>query len=128
MAYTALKPVRFDKDYIIGENIPDNVIDDSRVKDLVQMGLISKAPVSPDNVVHVGRPKITLEYKETGENGQNQANTERVKTDYTVSKLNPMKKEQLIEIAHKMGIGLEDDLNKKEIIEVILQEQEYINS
>lgn len=45
MAYIATKPVRFDKDYAIGEIIPDEVIDPSMTKKLVEMGRILKTDI-----------------------------------------------------------------------------------
>lgn len=40
MAYIAGKPVRFDRDYAIGERIPDSVIDPRAVQRLINMGRI----------------------------------------------------------------------------------------
>ena len=40
MAYIANKPVRFDKDYSIGEIIPDEVIDSKMKKRLISWGKI----------------------------------------------------------------------------------------
>ena len=40
MAYIANKPVRFDKDYSIGEIIPDDVIDSKMGKKLISWGKI----------------------------------------------------------------------------------------
>ena len=39
--YVALKPVRFDKDYIIGEIIPDKVLDPASIKRLIDNGRIA---------------------------------------------------------------------------------------
>jgi hypothetical protein len=39
--YIAAKPVRFDKNYKIGDEIPENVIDRRRLKSLVEMGKIA---------------------------------------------------------------------------------------
>ena len=44
MAYIATKPVRFDRPYSIGENIPDAVVDPARAPKLQEMGLIQAAP------------------------------------------------------------------------------------
>ena len=40
MAYIANKPVRFDKDYSIGEIIPDEIIDPKMEKRLISWGKI----------------------------------------------------------------------------------------
>ena len=44
MAYIAIKPVRFDRRYSIGEIIPDAVVDPARAPKLQEMGLIQAAP------------------------------------------------------------------------------------
>ena len=46
MAYIATKPVRFDRDYAIGEIIPDEVIDPSMTIQLSQMGKILKTDIT----------------------------------------------------------------------------------
>jgi len=45
MAYIANKPVRFDKDYKVGDGIPDNVVDSNAEKRLISWGKITKIPV-----------------------------------------------------------------------------------
>lgn len=40
MAYIANRPVRFDRDYAIGERIPDSVIDPKMTTKLISMGRI----------------------------------------------------------------------------------------
>ena len=47
MAYIAIKPVRFDRRYSIGEIIPDAVVDPARAPHLRAMGLIQPAPDAP---------------------------------------------------------------------------------
>lgn len=42
MAYIANRPVRFDKDYAVGEIIPETVIDPGMISKLEGMGKISK--------------------------------------------------------------------------------------
>ncbi len=44
MAYTALKPVRFSRNYAVGEEIPDSEVSPGMAKKLVEWGQI--APVS----------------------------------------------------------------------------------
>lgn len=44
MAYIAIKPVRFDRRYSIGEIIPDAVVDPARAPKLQEMSLIQAAP------------------------------------------------------------------------------------
>ena len=45
--YIALKPVRFDKDYAIGEVIPDQFIDQKMARRLIGWGKIQRVP-APD--------------------------------------------------------------------------------
>lgn len=42
MAYLALKPVRFAKNYAIGDTIPDNEVDHARAKWLIDQKIIAK--------------------------------------------------------------------------------------
>ena len=44
MAYKAIKPVRFDRRYSIGETIPDAVVDPARAPNLQAMGMIMPMP------------------------------------------------------------------------------------
>ncbi len=46
MSYIAIKPVRFDKDYAIGEIIPDDVIDPAMINRLSEMGRIVKTDIT----------------------------------------------------------------------------------
>ena len=48
MAYIAGKPVRFDRNYSVGERIPDSVIDPRAVPRLINMGRIIR---TADDVV-----------------------------------------------------------------------------
>lgn len=50
MAYIANKPVRFDKDYSIGEIVPDEVIDPKMKKRLIDWGKIIqvKLPINKE--------------------------------------------------------------------------------
>ena len=45
MAYIASAPVRFDRDYKIGEIIPPEAIDSKRVNNLIRMGKIISADI-----------------------------------------------------------------------------------
>ena len=47
MAYIANKPVRFDRDYKVGEVIPDDVIAPSMTRKLVEMGRILCVDLPP---------------------------------------------------------------------------------
>lgn len=49
MAYIASRPVRFDRDYAIGEIIPESVIDPGMTSKLEGMGKISKIELPGEN-------------------------------------------------------------------------------
>lgn len=49
MAYIALKPVRFSKNYAIDETIPDDEVSPKMEKKLIEMGMIAKAPENTQN-------------------------------------------------------------------------------
>ena len=44
MAYIALKAVKFDRSYVIGEIVPNEVISPSRINDLKKMEIIAEIP------------------------------------------------------------------------------------
>lgn len=68
MAYIANKPVRFDKDYSIGEIIPDGVIDPKMEKRLIDWGKIVqvKSPVNKEEPEE--NIKVPVNKGETEEN------------------------------------------------------------
>jgi hypothetical protein len=47
MSYKALKPIRFDKYYAIGEIIPDSVVDPKTVKRLIENGKVAEIVEAP---------------------------------------------------------------------------------
>jgi hypothetical protein len=67
MAYIAVKPARFDKDYAIGELIPDGVIEAGMEGRLIGWGKIQKAglPAAPE--APAGRPHATPEAPDSAE-------------------------------------------------------------
>lgn len=50
MAYIANKPIRFDRDYKVGEIIPDGIIDPAAEKRLILWGKITKTDISSENI------------------------------------------------------------------------------
>lgn len=81
MAYIALKPVRFSKNYAIDEIIPDNEVSPAMEKNLIAMGMIAKVSETPknpsENAPNSSEPNAgDKEHanSEGGENGQNIAN------------------------------------------------------
>lgn len=47
MPYRAIKRIRFDRDYLVGEEIPDEVVDPARAKFLADSNYIVKLPDEP---------------------------------------------------------------------------------
>ena len=47
MPYRAIKRIRFDRDYLVGEEIPDEVVDPARVKFLEDSNYLVKLPDKP---------------------------------------------------------------------------------
>ena len=79
MPYIAMKSVRFDRDYAIGELIPDGKVDPGRAADLIAMGLVVKidaqAPAEePQGIAEAaeadGEDNITPEAEEPAEEPQ----------------------------------------------------------
>lgn len=138
MPYVAVRPIRFDRDYAIGEIITDGVVDLSRAESLIKMGLILQAPTIPVNGVNgdsqstlspdlqtgnmaetgvpTGEPSPTNNSEGTGEAKQTGI--------YSKNKLNKMNKDEVAQVAADMGIVLEADINKDIIVEAILAAQE----
>ncbi len=54
MAYIANKTVRFDRDYAIGEIIPDSVINPKMTTKLIGMGRIIRIPDKDPQQTHAG--------------------------------------------------------------------------
>lgn len=117
MAYIAIRPVRFDKDYFIGETIPDEVIAESRAEALIKMGRITKVAAEANTG--------TDENKED-KNRANSAHTEdsRENTIYVKSKLTLMNQESLFGIAKEMNIEVAENASKKELISAIMKAQD----
>ena len=67
MAYIANRPVRFDRNYAVGEKIPDEVIDPKMTTKLIGMG----------RIIHIADtdPTGNAEKPTGGENGQGEVNT-----------------------------------------------------
>lgn len=60
MPYGALKRVRFDRDYLIGEEIPDEVVDPARAEFLINSSYIVKMPDKPKEPEKSNRePKLS---------------------------------------------------------------------
>lgn len=83
MAYIANRPVRFDRDYAVGEIIPDGVIDPKMTTKLVGMGRIIRIPDipksapqptdAPDSGGSHSDDEITAERQEAASEGESEA-------------------------------------------------------
>lgn len=86
MTYIANRPVRFDRDYAIGEIIPDSVIDPQMIRKLIGMGRIIRIadtqkpesqaePAESESAEHETGPAEHAESPESGGNGEGGTNT-----------------------------------------------------
>lgn len=78
MEYLALKPVKFDRKYAVNEVIPHGVVDESRVKRLVNNGMIS--PLSSDQSDERGDLTLALT-KEKEKLAKEKATTKKLKAE-----------------------------------------------
>ena len=71
MPYIALKHVKFDREYMIGETIPDHVVDPSRAAALVGMKLIAAIAAAEPSQEPAGdaNGEGKADAPQTGENG-----------------------------------------------------------
>lgn len=72
MAYIANRPVRFDRNYAIGEKIPDSVIDPKMTTKLISMGRIIRIP---DPQPEQDTPADSAGEPQSGDNGEGGTNT-----------------------------------------------------
>lgn len=73
MAYIANRPVRFDRNYAIGETIPDGVIDPKMTTKLINMGRIIHIP---DKAEPESSPIDSTERTTEGESGEGEESTQ----------------------------------------------------
>lgn len=69
MAYIANKPVRFDRDYKIGEVIPEDVIAPGMTRKLMEMGRILRVDLPHGGVPEENRRQPQNDPQEATENG-----------------------------------------------------------
>ena len=73
--YIAQRPVRFDRDYAIGETIPEELIDPRVIKRLIYQGVISYSPTTQETPLGTqNRPKnevLEVEQVNTQTEGEN---------------------------------------------------------
>ena len=73
MAYIANRPVRFDRNYAIGEVIPDKVIDPKMTAKLIGMGRIIRIP---DEQVKADAPADSTKNPADGVKGSGEVNSQ----------------------------------------------------
>lgn len=136
MSYTAIKPVKFDREYAIGEEIPESVVDVKMAEALVKMGLISGAipVISTPNVQWTanGCP-MDMEWTAQDRLGKDRIGEDNSTSDevtdeiiYDQAHLSKMKKDELVALAEKMlnqPIVSENE-TKNSLIELIVAAHE----
>ena len=112
----AKKPIRFgDQTYLVGQVIPEEVINPTRVKDLITYGLIAET---------------TEGSKQSGSQKTSTAGIKKeriIKKIYSPEKLSSLKKEELIKIAQENQIAT-DGLTVKELINAIKDSSDDIQN
>lgn len=113
---TAKKPVRFDRNYAIGEEVPLEVIDPAAKKRLIDMGLIEDSPgyyMDYDPIRSVPEEEKTVNAEHT---------EPRDVTDelpYSIDELKKLKKDQLREVAASFAIENFEQMKVDELIAAI---------
>lgn len=121
MSYIAVKPVKFDRQYAIGEEIPVSVVDPTRANDLIKMGLIDgDVPVIPVvEPVEAVVAKVEPE-QDIAEESANES------VIYDRTSLSRLKKDELVAIASGL-IGQDIDADgetRNSLIDLIIAAQE----
>ena len=120
MGYKALQSVRFDRLYLIGEEIPSRVILSNRVADLISMGLIEKTESEVSSELDVSAVVNSVD-KRVEEKSVESAD---VKIENPVdggrAELTSKTKVELMEIAASKNIALEGNMTKAQLIDAIL--------
>lgn len=130
--YIALRPLKVDKRYMVGDQVPEEVIDPKAVNRLKLAGIIAEAgevhppssasleersPVIPDKTA------IDPEIQEDTHTEDTTDTTDEIEPEIEVlskSKLEKMNRTQLVEYATTVNVEVTDDMVKREIIEAIL--------
>ncbi len=88
MAYIANRPIRFDRNYYIGEEIPERVIEPKMIPKLISMGRIIKVDLETDNKKAPAETAETAHSDEIGntdtitqDNAENASDGEETRSD-----------------------------------------------
>ena len=92
MPYIALKHVKFDREYMIGETIPDHVVDPSRAAALVGMKLIAAIPAAESSQEPTGAAQGEDKADATQTDGNGAEGAQKPAGDAAESSQEPEKK------------------------------------
>lgn len=113
---TAKKPVKFDRSYAIGEEVPLEVIDPAAKKRLIDMGLIEDSPgyyMDYDPIHSVPEEEKPVELKRL------EAQAAEAELPYSIDELKKLKKDQLKEVAASFAVENFEQMKVDELIAAI---------
>ena len=123
MAYIASAPVRFDRDYKIGEIIPPEAIDPKRVNNLIRMGKIISADIPKPKQEADGTdgPKSGPDNspEDEGPQADSAEPTEILPGSFDVEQLATWKNSELEKLAADLGVDISKARNKSERAQLI---------
>lgn len=123
MAYIASAPVRFDRDYKIGEIIPPEAIDPKRVNNLIRMGKIISADIPKPKQEADGTdgPKSGPDNspEDEGPQADSAEPTEILPGSFDAEQLATWKNSELEKLAADLGVDISKARNKSERAQLI---------
>lgn len=123
MAYIASAPVRFDRDYKIGEIIPPEAIDSKRVNNLIRMGKIISADIPKPKQETDGTDGPKSGPDDSPEDEGSQADgaepTEILPGSFDAEQLATWKNSELEKLAADLGVDISKARNKSERAQLI---------
>lgn len=123
MAYIASAPVRFDRDYKIGEIIPPEAIDPKRVNNLIRMGKIISADIPKPKQEADGTdgPKSGPDNspEDEGPQADSAEPTEILPGSFDAEQLATWKNSELEKLAADLGVDISRARNKSERAQLI---------
>ncbi len=129
MAYIASAPVRFDRDYKIGEIIPPEAIDPKRVNNLIRMGKIISADIPKPKQEADGTdgPKSGPDNspEDEGPQADSAEPTEILPGSFDAEQLATWKNSELEKLAADLGVDISKARNKSERAQLIAAEIQH---
>ncbi len=125
MAYIASAPVRFDRDYKIGEIIPPEAVDPKRVNNLIRMGKIIAAdipaakPKQETNGTDGSKSGPDNSPEDEGPQADSAEPTEILPGSFDVEQLATWKNSELEKLAADLGVDISKARNKSERAQLI---------